>query len=165
MVDEALILNDNTIKKANNSKHLIIAITRNMPLKASYPLCGIYFIKRDAKGWFTIEKDDVLALACNDDKFDIIITESGEQKSENELLSVYIDNLVAAGGRDKIEHVLRNINGKVLVLADLGNIGGAYYILRKRCQQNPDIKFYNYQAFEELLVNSLLVRRYGNEIN
>ena len=164
MVDEALILNDNTIKKANNSKHLIIAITRNMPLKASYPLCGIYFIKRNAKGWFTIEKDDVLALAGNGDKFDTIITESGKQKSENELLSVYIDNLVAAGGRDKIEHVLRNINGKVLVIADLGNIGGAYYILRKRCQQNPDIRFYNYQAFEELLVSSLLVKRYGNEI-
>lgn len=111
---------------------IIIAITRNMPLKASYPLCGIYFIKRDCRGWFTIEKDDALALAGNSDKFDTIITESGVQKSENELLSVYIDNLVAAGGRDKIEHVLRNINGKVLILAGLGNIGGAYYILRKR---------------------------------
>lgn len=33
--------------------------------------------------------------------------------------------------------------------------------MRKRCLQNPDIRFYPYQAFEELLLNSPLVRHLG----
>lgn len=157
MIDEAEMLHSGFLSKINQSKHLFITITRAFPLKLDYPLQGIYKLSRD-NDWFVIENDSVLNVSDDCTGCKMVITESHKGRSEHELISCYLNNVQAAGGRDRIEKLLRNTTEDILVLADLGNIGRAYAILAKRCKDNPGIKFYNYQSFEELLCVSRLVR-------
>ncbi|MCI9077591.1 MAG: hypothetical protein HFH68_01535 [Lachnospiraceae bacterium] len=157
MVDEAEMLHSRFLSKINQSKHLFITVTRAFPLKLDYPLQGIYKLSRD-NDWFVIENVSGLNVSDNCIGCKMVITESHKGRSEHELMSCYLNNVQAAGGRDRIEKLLRNTTGDILVLADLGNIGRAYAILAKRCRDNPSIKFYNYQSFEEFLCASQLVR-------
>lgn len=157
MIDEAEMLHSGFLSKINQSKHLFITVTRAFPLKLDYPLQGIYHLSRDAD-WFVIRNSLELNVSTDCIDCKMIITESRKKRSEHELMSCYLDNVQAAGGRDRIEKLLRNTTENILVLADLGNIGRAYSILSKRCRNNPGIKFYNYQLFEELLCASQLVQ-------
>lgn len=159
LLDEASVLKGNYIAQMNKSKHLFIMITRTVPLRGNYPLDGIYFLTRH-NGWFKSSPAE-LPLTEGSIYETKIVTESQIGRSEHELLSIYYDGLVAAGGRDRIESKLRNTSEKTTVFADLGNIGAAYFLLRKRCEQNKQISFYPYKAFEQLLCESSLVRNSG----
>lgn len=158
LLDEASVLKGSHIVQMNKSKHLFVLITRTVPLRGNYPLDGIYFLTR-CNGWF---KSSPAELPMADDVHGtLLVTESCSERSEHELLSVYYDNVTAAGGRDRIERKLRNTSEKITVFADLGNIGAAYFLLRKRCEQNKQISFYPYKAFEQLLCDSPLVKNLG----
>ena len=163
MIDESAMLKSSIISKVNKSKHIFICITRSMPLKMDYPLQGIYKLSRD------IFKEDIIFDISNvkqlpiakdfSKKFDEIIVEAKYNKSESQLLNVYLDNVKCASGRDNIEKYLREKSNKsILVLADLGNIGRAYKLLSKRCKDNPYIVFYGYNCFEQLLYDSPIVK-------
>lgn len=158
LLDEASVLKGGHIAQMNKSKHLFILITRTVPLRGNYPLDGIYFLTR-CNGWF---KSSPAELPMTDDIHGtILVTEACSGQSEHELLNVYYGNVVAAGGRDRIERKLRNTSEKITVFADLGNIGAAYFLLRKRCEQNKHISFYPYKAFEQLLCESPLVKDFN----
>ena len=158
IIDEIAMLKDEYITKINKSKHLFIGISRGNPLKLDYPLSGIYNVVRDyTNDWFKIiccANDLPVLSKCSDC---LIITESVENRSEHELLQQYFKEMKGACGRDKIEKLLRGTTESIQVFADLGAIGRAFTLLRKRCIQNPKIRFYPYQAFEQLLVESPLL--------
>lgn len=158
IVDELMSEHYNLVKRLSKSNKLVICVNRSYPLKGEYPLIGTYALVREGD-WFTF-KDNTKLLPLLSDSFapDIILTEASANHSENELLSIYFQNIKASGSRDKIEKHLRNTSENILVLADLGNIGRALHILCKRCKENPNIRFYDYQAFEELLFKSDLVQ-------
>lgn len=158
-MDEASVLKGNHIALMNKSKHLFIMITRTAPLRGNFPLDGIYFLTRH-NGWFKSSPAE-LPLTKGSIYGTRIVTESCVGLSEHELLSIYYDGVVAAGGRDRIESKFRNTNEKITVFADLGNVGVAYFLLRKRCEQNKQISFYPYKVFEQLLCESPLVRSFG----
>lgn len=77
-------------------------------------------------------------------------------RDENMLHEIGFKNIVAACGRDNIEKKLRNTVCKVVVFADLCAIGRTYRLLMKRCQENENIRFYNYDSFEHLICCSKL---------
>lgn len=163
MIDEMNVLRFKNVAKVNNSQHLIIAISRAFPLKIDYPLCGIYELHRTENEWFSITASQSLPL-YRSGEIDWVVTEAAYGKSEHALLSVYFEKIEDAGGRDRIQRKLLNTKGKILVFADLGCIGRAYKLLLKRCRQNPDIRFYDYQAFEELLCKAPLIQSLNKKI-
>lgn len=165
MIDESVALQKQLMTQMNNSKHVFVCISRATPFKLEYSLNGIYYLMRDGGGWFDVKQDNVLQFASDDFRFDKIVTESVESRSEHELLSNYFDNIVCAGGKNKIEKKLRNSSENILVFADLSNIGSALSILQKRCIQNPNIRFYPYQSFEQLLLKSTLVQELNNKVD
>lgn len=156
ILDEATSVHCTFIKLLQNYHGLLICISRNLPLKGDYGLKSIYLLKR-TNTWFTLINDNSLRMYDSPCRIDQVITEAGEGHSENELLKLYIPNIMAAGGRDNIPKLIRNIQGNVLVFTDLGNIGRIYHLLKKRCIQYESLYVYNYQAFEELLYKSKLV--------
>lgn len=166
MLDESVVLRDELIRLANNSIHLLICITRAVPLKNAYPLDGIYLLSRTDNGWFQVTRDMLFKRLKKlpEESFERIITEAQRDRSEHELLSLYLKNVESAGGHNRIEQLLRRSDGDMLVFMDLGNIGNAYGILHKRVAQNPRILFYNYDAFEQLLTDSLFVKEFGKEV-
>lgn len=158
IIDDLTFEQSFLIKEVVKSNKLIICVNRSYPLIGEYPLIGTYTLVREGD-WFTF-KDNTKLLPLLSDSFtpDTILTEASANHSENELLSIYFQSIKASGSRDKIEKHLRNTSENILVLADLGNIGRALHILCKRCKENPNIRFYDYQAFEELLFKSDLVQ-------
>lgn len=162
LIDEAATFNSKLIKEMNESHHLFICITRAMPFKLDCPLNGLYYLK-DEDGSFDIYKVPKLPLATDFTKGSTIVCESQRGKSESQLLSTYLDGVISAEGRDNLAAKVRILNGDVLVLADLGNIGRAYRLLMKRCSQNPGIRFYDYECFEQMLLESSLVSSMGND--
>lgn len=163
MIDESAMLKSSIINKVNKSKHIFICITRSMPFKMDYPLQGLYKVSRKVvKDEVSFDITNVKQLPIAKDftnKFDEVVVESKYNKSESQLLNVYLDNVKCANGRDRIEKLLRGKGNKtILVLADLGNIGRAYKLLSKRCKDNPNIVFYGYNCFEQLLYDSPMVK-------
>ena len=157
IIDELAMLRGKLLAEINRSKHLFIGISRGNPLRLEYPLGGIYSITRTAN-WFKIESrsgDLPVMSKCSDCK---TVMESEAGRSEHELLADYFEECIPVSGRNNIEKKLRGSNEAVQVFADLGAIGSAFSILKKRCQDNPDIRFYNYDAFEQLLVESPLLK-------
>lgn len=163
MIDEFGMIRSEFLPAILKSKHIFICITRGFDLHFDYGYYSIHFLKRK-NDWFILEQPNILNVTNNIDYCDKIITEADHNRSENQLLSVYFSNIIPSKGRDKIEKKLRNTNEKILVLADLGNIGVAYRILSERVQDNPNIMFYDYQCFEELLYNCDLVKSLNNKI-
>lgn len=162
IIDEMAMLQRDVIARINESHHLFIGVSRGNPIKLDYPLKGIYSVERTAN-WYKISSlqyELPLVDQCKDCK---IVMESRKNKSEHELLSKYFSNCIAASGKNNIEKYLRNKDDEICVFADLGAIGNAFTILRKRCNDNPKIKFYDYQAFEQLLVESPLLSDYASE--
>lgn len=153
-------------KIINESQHLFLCITRSFPFKTSSPLDGIYQITDDTDGWFKCNKlndNNDLPLADKNFKFDYIVTEAQRDRSENEFLNAWSENssieVIGCNGKDRVAKVLKMLEKKyghpsVLVLTDLFSISGQYSLLRKRCRDNPNIRFYDYGSFEEMLFNS-----------
>lgn len=157
IIDEALVNDNVRLKQMNKSKHLFICVNRSLPTSCAYAYGGIYLLNR-TENWYNIVKVNGLRLYHIGVPIDTIITEAAPLHSENELLSVYNVNLVSANGRDNLHAIINNHkNERLLVLADLGNISGAYKILAKRCRDIPQLYFYDYQCLEELLFKSKLV--------
>lgn len=157
LIDELMFEQANIISSIVKSNKLIICVSRSYPLKGEYPLIGIYNLKRK-DDWFELINDEHLPILSESDIPTKIVTEASNCHSENELLSIYFDMVTSSNGRDKLERKLRYTTEPILVFADLGNIGRALYLLKKRCEENPNIRFYDYQAFEELLFKSSLVQ-------
>lgn len=163
LIDETSMLSVGALVELNKSNHIFICVCRSLPLRLSYPMNGIYKII------WNEESLDILPIDCLPtmryvDKKRAIITESREGRSEHELLSVYLDNIVAACGRDRIEKKLRHVDKPTLVFADLGAIGPAYALLKKRCK-GKDILFYDYFCFEQLLYESNVVQELGEHVS
>lgn len=152
MMDETITLQSQILVKMQKSRHVFVCITRAMCLHFDYHLKGIYNVRR-AQDWFLVARAETLPLLDHDlYGFDCIITESREKRSEYQMLSeIGFERMIAAGGRDEIEKKLRNSNEKILVFADLCAIGRAYRLLQKRCEANQNIRFYDYDSFEQLL--------------
>lgn len=173
MVDEYSILSGEMISKAKKSEHVFLCVTRAMPWSLSYPLQGLYIVSRsltdDGELSFDLNHYNGLPILKEiSDSYDYIVTESSPNHSEHELLSLYFSNLVPASGRDKINRVLlklckSNPNCKILVFADLGNIGQAVHLLEQRVKENPNIIFYDYVCFEQLLYESKLIKSLGKK--
>lgn len=163
--------NSQYLKEINFSKHFIVAITRAMPFRANSPLCGIYQVIARQDGHFQIEeinRHNDLRLIQKIDDIDIVVTEAAENCSEHNYIikcreTYNLDfQVIAAGGKDRIANVLHNClktypKKKILILMDLANVSSQYKLLVKRCKDNPDIFFYPYSSFEELLYKSKLV--------
>lgn len=173
-VDEISInKNSQYLGMVNSSKHFIVAITRAMPFRANSPLCGIYRIITVGNGQFSIEKINKyndLRIADDIGMVDVVVTEAAENRSEHSYIMECKKNynlsfeVISAGGKDKIAGILYkytklNKQKKLLVLMDLANVSPQYKILIKRCKDNPNIFFYPYASFEELLYKSRLVER------
>lgn len=174
IVDEIFINKSSDILKLiNTCKHLLIVITRSFPMAANSPLNGIYAIQLGSYGKFHLElmnKDKLLPITKSLEDVDIFITEASEGKSEYQVLQFLIEKfkqdvrLIAAGGKDKIQSKLlwctRNFPEKrIIVFTDLYNISAQLKLLAKRCKQNPNIAFYDYGCFEELLCVSDLIKK------
>lgn len=171
MIDELTMLQTNLIDKVNKSKHLFITINRGMALRLNYPLKGIYKIDYAViNGEDSFEFLPVSGLKLLNQEFlrtpiDYIITESEGDRSEHELLSVYISNLLASSGQNKIYRQIKSrLTDRILVLADLCAIGCAYDMLCRVVEKSDNVVFYPYDCFEQLLLESNLVRKYQNNI-
>lgn len=158
IIDEGGMFLDRRIRSMNHSPHYFIIISRGITSNISYPYCGIYELNREGD-WFNIHHTSRLNVANElRTEYSTILTESAPNRSEHELLSVYLDNLKACSGRDRIYKGIRNSGNDTLVVADLGNIGPAFSILSEMCREY-DVELYDYQCFEELLFESLLVQQ------
>lgn len=168
-VDELLLKQHKMSEKLiNQSTHLILSIGRDIPFIGYAPLESIFTIERDGD-WFKLIKmmdADKILISRNVTDYDYIVTEAEEGRSEHELLTAWRQNesvqIIPAGGKDQIHKVLLNLNRnygqpKVLVLTDLANFGFQYKLLLKRCKDNPNIVFYDYASFEQMLFESKFV--------
>lgn len=154
VIDEIALRNAISQIELRHSNHYFICVSRSTSTYGNTTLKGHYRLKRTER-WYTFVQDHLpLYKGAH---IDHIITEAADGHSEHELLGRYMSNLISARGRDNIAKVLRKTTGSVLVMADLGNVGNASQLWMKRCRQNPDIYFYDYLAFEELLYESPLV--------
>ena len=167
-IDEVLALSDEHIKMLNKTKHIIVCITRYDSLNIAVPMCGIYYIKRvfSDRVLFEIEKAEELRLYKGGIDTDIILTEAREGRSENELLSLYLDNVVSAGGGNgEIFNALsrKHKDRSVVVMMDLGNIGSLYGKLLNICRKRGNVYFYDYNCFEELLYRSNLINKRASD--
>ena len=163
LIDELSMLRSSILKRVNESEHLFISVNRAMPLNLEYPLSGIYKLdyNPDDNTFEFLHMNDLKLLRKNDilSRFDSVITESSMNRSEHELLSVYLDNVIPSSGRDRVQNIIRLQGTKrLLVLVDLGAVGRAYGILAKRSSKNPNLRFYPYECFEHLLHCSKLVK-------
>lgn len=137
----------NLMRRINKSDHLFVCIGRTATCKGDYPLQGIY--EFSCKGdWFTMKPATFLNVSQHVKL--PIITEASENRSEHEVLKRYFTKILAAGGRNNIEKKLR-LYKAATVFADLGNIGRAYYSIRKRLLDDPLSNLYDYQSFEQLI--------------
>lgn len=158
IIDEGGMFLDRRIRSMNKSPHYFIIISRGITSNISYPYCGIYEIARDGD-WFNIQHTSRLNVVKElHFKYRTILTESAPNRSEHELLSVYLDNVQACSGRDRIYKRIRNAGDSTLIIADLGDIGPAFSILSTMCKEY-DIELYDYQCFEQLLYESQLVQQ------
>lgn len=164
LVDE-LTLNktSNLINAYNLSKHLIVSISRTLPFNVTSPLQGLYTVK-EKDGWFICDKLNDLQLATSNYKYDIVITEACDGRSENELLKEWRPDLtiIPANGNVKIPVIINKVSKmfpdkNVLVLMDLFNIGQQYQVLVHIQKNNPNVKFYNYGCFEEMIFKSKFI--------
>ncbi len=161
MIDETVALQSEVQEKMQQSKHVFVCITRAMGLHFDYHMKGIYHIYR-TDDWFLVERAKPLPM-LEEHRLSILddaVTESRKLRSEHQMLSeIGFQNITAACGRDEIEKKLRNTKGDIIVFADLSAIGKAYRLLMKRCQQNENIRFYNYDSFEQLICSSTLFKQ------
>ena len=161
MIDEANVFSQQgeMMNKINQSKHLFLCIGRSNNCNGDYPLQGIYELFFDGNDWFQIQQAFDLN-ATNQFRKDMkMITESAEKRSEHELLSQYFQNVQSARGRNRIASILLK-ETEAVVFADLGNIGRAYRLLKKRVHDHPGICFYDYQSFEQLLYDAPLLEKF-----
>lgn len=161
LIDEITMLRSGIVKAVNESTSLILGVTRGFPLRSDCPVFGIYRVNTyESEGVLNFELVEAEPLPVAKDfsmMFDYIVTESRKGRSENELLSAYIDNVIGVGGRDRLSSKISKLSGRILVLADLSSIGKAYDVLLERCHENHDLVFYDYMCFEELLFCSKLL--------
>lgn len=169
-VDE-IVANKNSFRHLiDETKHLILAITRDSYFVSVAPLHGIYqvFSEEDRFVVRPFNFDQKLPMCASIDSADIIVTEASAEKSENALLSEVLKRcgvsleIVSAGGKDKIASKLLHLtrtrpDANIVVFMDLGNVSSQLRLLVKRCAQNKNISFYEWDAFEELLCQSNFV--------
>lgn len=172
LIDE-LTLNktSNMINAYNLSNHLIVSISRTLPFNVTSPLQGLYTVKEKA-GWFICDRLNDLKLATSNYKYDIIITEARDGRSENELLKQWRPDLtiISANGNIKIPMTINKVskifpNKNILVLMDLFNIGQQYQVLVHVQRNNPNVKFYNYGCFEEMIFKSKFISGTGSYVD
>lgn len=161
MIDEANVFSQQgeMMNKINQSKHLFLCIGRSNNCNGDYPLQGIYELFFDGNDWFQIRQAFDLNATNKFRKNMVMITESAENRSEHQLLSQYFQNVQSAHGRNRIPSMLLK-ETEAVVFADLGNIGRAYRILKKRVHNHPGICFYDYQSFEQLLYDVPLLEKF-----
>lgn len=162
LTDTVILLDDTAMQKANRfdkllrTNNLFIFVCRSTGVCGMIPLIGSYTL--DLQGdWFSIDPIQ-FPIYRYGDHVDTIITESAKDRSEHALLSAYRDDIVPAFGQCKVLKQLRINNGTKLVLLDLGNIGDVLPALLEYMHHHNDVYFYDYQAFEELLCKSPLLR-------
>lgn len=176
IVDEYTISKSSSImKKINSCRHLILAITRTVLAGIAAPLNGIYKIVAVEDSAFSVEKinnSNNLPLTRNISGVDIVVTEALDGKSENQFLSALCEltgrklQLVAGNGKDNVAKKLYVLSrdypdARILVSTDLGNISAQYRLLCKRCSENSNIRFFDYNCFEELLVAGELLSTFS----
>lgn len=161
------------INKINNCKHLILAITRTSLKRSNSPLDGIYKVILTDDSVFSIQPINCelsLPLTREFSNVDIILTEAYESKSEHQFFSNLCEltghklKVIAAGGKDNIAKKLRYLskeepNSNILVFMDLGNVSFQFKFLEKQCKKNPNVKFFDYVCFEELLSEGKLFKK------
>lgn len=159
LIDESNVFSQQgaMMSKINTSKHLFLCIGRSNNCNGDYPLQGIYEIAFDGGGWFKISSAFDLNAGDRIPANPVIITEASKGRSENELLRKYFPNVISAAGRNNIQAKLLH-EDEAVVFADLGNIGRAYRLLKKRVMDNPKIVFYDYQSFEQLLYEAPILK-------
>lgn len=172
IVDEIFInKSSELLKLVNSCSHFLVVITRSFPMAANSPLNGIYTVHVGSTGKFHVElinKQGLIPLTTSLKDADIIVTEASSGRSENQLLQFLIKKfnknilLIAADGKDKIQAKLlwctkKYPEKRIVVFTDLYNISAQLKLLVKRCKQNPNIVFYNYGCFEELLCESSFI--------
>lgn len=166
MIDEANVFSQqgHMMNKINRSKHLFLCIGRSSNCNGDYPLQGIYELSFDGTDWFHIQNVFDLNATNVLQKDMAILTESKENRSEHELLGRYFHNIQSARGRNNIQSKLLMAED-VVVFADLGNIGRAYRLLKKRVKDRPGICFYDYQSFEQLLYDAPVLEQFHTKQN
>lgn len=165
-VDELLLKQHKMSEKLiNQSSHLILSIGRDIPFIGYAPIESIFTIEREGD-WFRLDKlmdVDQIPVSRAVSDYDFIVTEAEANRSEHEFLTRWCINksiqIIPAGGKDNIHKILLELNKKhgqpkILVLTDLANFGFQYRLLMKRCKDNPNITFYDYASFEEMLFSS-----------
>lgn len=123
----------------------------------------MYTVK-EKDGWFICNRLNDLKLATTNYKYDIVITEARDGRSENELLKQWRPDLtiVPANGNIKIPMTINKVskmfpNKNILVLMDLFNIGQQYQALVHVQKNNTNVRFYNNGCFEEMLFKSKFI--------
>lgn len=146
-----------------------------MPFRANSPINGLYNVQYDEQTdiftLFPLEKGQ-LRICKRFDDVEVIITEAAVDKSEYSLINSFLDQcnknilLFAAGGKDRISIMIRKLkrrysNRKILILMVLANVSSQYERLIKACRENPNIWFYPYMCFEQLMIESFFVSQIG----
>lgn len=166
-VDEIMVSKDNQLRRnLDLSKHLIVAITRDSYFNSAASLNSIYqvYVVNDNFIIRPYNYDNKLPLCNSLMDTDIIVTEASVDRSEYALIDTLCKKynrkveIVPAGGKDKIHKKLAWLtktcpDDKIVVFTDLGNISTQLRLLTKRCKQNPNISFYDWESFEELFCN------------
>ena len=75
--------------------------------------------------------------------------------------------IMAANGIDNVSEILCTLmrtrpNAKIVVFTDLGNISAQYRLLRKRCTENTNIRFFDCNCFEDLLSEGELISSFSS---
>lgn len=170
-VDEIMVSKDNQLRRnLDLSKHLIVAITRDSYFNSAASLNSIYqvCVVNDNFIIRPYNYDNKLPLCNSLMNTDIIVTEASVDRSEYALIDTLCKKynrkveIVPAGGKDKIHTKLAWLtktcpDDKIVVFTDLGNIISQLRLLTKRCKQNPNISFYDWESFEELFCNCMFI--------
>lgn len=192
-IGELLLLNEPTVifcdeinvnllndlqERIINSPHLIVSIGRATPFHFASPLKGIYQVLITGDETFDVKNinyDSKLPICDSLDGVDVVVTEASPDKSESALFKEYCKvfnknvEIIDACGKDNVPKKLRYLtrtkpNSKIVVLTDLGNISIQFKQLFKQCSENPNISFYPWDSFEELLCKCKFVIINGNKV-
>ena len=154
IIDESTVLNSKyaLLPKLNRSKHLIICVSRAQPGCCAYAYQSLFSLRFTDAGFFEIER------LCPFDITDIVkgdlLCESAPDRSEHAYFGKDLGAIPVSGKNNFIKYI--QPNKEYTIFTDLGGIGSTYQLFDS--EDVNRIRFYNYQAFEQLFVDSPILR-------
>ena len=162
IIDESTLFSVDVIKAFIQSNHLGIFVGRSLNKGLSTSYYSIYNIRR-TKNWFELSQINSLNITKLPKRANTVYVESAKDTGEHQLLTALgVRSVIPCNGNSKIFSVINKAkdNNSKFILMDLGNITNVLGTLKRI----GNAEFYDYIAFEQLIVNCNQVKALGRKV-